>query len=132
MMAGMMLTMAGKDGKKVKRILESGKAYAKMKEIIKMQGKKIVNSSQIRLGKVRHDVVAKKNGVIKEISNRAISKISRVAGAPENIRAGIYLHKHVGDKVKKGDKLFTVYCHDKGKLEFVRYAWQKLEAIVVK
>ena len=133
MMAGMMLEMAGKgDFKKARRILESGRAYEKMKEIIKMQGEKIINDSQIRLGKIKHDVIAKKSGVVKEISNRAISKIARVAGAPENIRAGIYLYKHVGDRVKKGDKLFTVYCHDKGKLEFVRYAWQKLKAIVVK
>jgi len=136
-MAGIMLEMAGKakkgNGIKLaKEILESGKAYKKMLEIIKMQGKKITDTSKIELGKIRYNVRAKRNGTIKEISNRAISKIARVAGAPDCKGAGIYLHKHVGDKVKKGDKLFTVYCHDKGKLEFVKYAWEKLVAIVVK
>ena len=135
MMSGMMLEMAGKSSNGfnlAKDILESGKAYKKMVEIIRMQGKKVIDPSKIKLGKVKYDVFAKKNGVVKEISNRAISKIARVAGVPEFNGAGIYLHKHVGDKVKKGDKLFTVYCHDKGKLEFVRYAWEKLVAIVVK
>ncbi len=137
MMSGIMLEMAGKATKgkgltMAKDILESGKAYSKMKEIIRMQGKRIDDASRIKLGKVKHDVIVKKGGVIKEISNKAISKIARVAGAPEFSGAGLYLHKHIGDKVKKGDKLFTVYCHDKGKLAFVRYAWQKLEAIVIK
>jgi len=137
MMAGLMLEMAGKASRDngfslAKKILESGKAYKKMKEIIKMQGKRIDDPSKVKLGKVKYDVMAKRNGVVKAISNRAVSKIARVAGAPECKGAGIYLYKHVGDKVKKGDKLFTVYCHDKGKLEFVRYAWQKLVAIVVK
>ncbi len=137
MMAGMMLEMAGKASRGkgfslAKEILESGKAYRKMKEIIKMQGKKVNDASKIGLGKVKYDVIAKKKGVVKEISNRVISKIARVAGAPESKGAGIYLHKHVGDKVKKGDKLFTVYCHNKSKLEFVKYAWENLVAIVVK
>ena len=136
-MAGIMLEMSGKASKGrgfslAKEILGSGKAHKKMLEIIKMQGKNIVDPSKIKLGKVKYDVRVKKNGVIREISNRAISKIARVAGAPDFDGAGIYLYKHVGDKVKKGDKLFTVYCHDKGKLEFVRYAWQKLVAIVIK
>jgi len=136
-MAGVMLEMAGKAAKgkgfgKARGILESGKAYKKMVEIIRMQGKKITDPSRIRLGKIKYDVVSKKKGVVREISNRAISKIARVAGAPEFQGAGLYLYKHVGDKVKKGDKLFTVYCHDKGKLEYVRYAWEKLVAIVVK
>jgi len=134
MMAGIMLEMAGKKGglSLAKEILESGKAYDKMKEIIKMQGKRIDDASKIKLGHIKYDVIVKKEGVVREMSNKAISKIARVAGAPEFNGAGLYLHKHIGDRVKKGDKLFTVYCHDKGKLEFVRYAWQKLEAIVVK
>jgi AMP phosphorylase len=134
LMAGVMLEMAGKRNglKLAEEILESGKAYKKMVEIIKMQGKRITDPSKISLGKVKRDVKAKRNGIVREISNRAVSKIARVAGAPEYQRAGIYLYKHVGDRVKKGEKLFTVYCHDKGKLEFVRYAWQKLVAVVVK
>ncbi len=134
LMAGIMLEMAGKRNglKLAKEILESGKAYKKMVEIINMQGKRIMDPSKISLGKVKRDVKAKRKGIVREISNRAVSKIARVAGAPEYHGAGIYLYKHVGDKVKRGEKLFTVYCHDKRKLEFVRYTWQKLVAVVIK
>ena len=135
-MAGIMLEMAGKVSKGrglllAKKILESGKAYDKMKEIIHMQGKRIDDPAKLRFGKIRYDVKSRKDGVVKEINNKVISKIARVAGAPEFNGAGIYLHKHVGDKIKKGDVLFTVYCPNVGKLEFVRYAWQKLVAVVI-
>lgn len=137
MMAGIMLEMAGKarsgNGLKLAtEILKSGKAYKKMVEIIKMQGKKITDPSKIELGKVRYDIRAKRRGIVKEISNRAISKIARVAGAPDYKGAGIYLYKHIGDKVKKGEKLYTVYCHNKDKLDYAKYAINKLDGFVIK
>lgn len=137
MMAGMMLEMAGKVGRgkgfsSAKEILESGKAYKKMTEIIKMQGKKITEPSKIFLGKVRYDLSAKGRGIVREISNRTISKIARVAGAPDDKGAGIYLYKHVGEKVKRGDKLYTVYCCNKNKMDYVKYAIKRLDGFVVK
>ncbi|MBU0627683.1 MAG: AMP phosphorylase [Nanoarchaeota archaeon] len=137
MIAGVMLEMAGKcakgKGKEIaKEILKSGKAYNKMVEIIKAQGEKIINPEDIKIGKITYDVVAKKKGVVKKISNRSISKIARVAGAPENQGAGIYLYKHIGDKIKKGEKLFTIYCYSKHKLDFAKYALEKLDGVVVK
>jgi len=137
MMAGIMLEMAGKSprgkGRRLaKEILESGKAHKKMIEIIKMQGKKITDSPKIRLGKITYDINAKKNSTVKEISNIAISKIARVAGAPEDPGAGIYLYKHIGDKVKKGEKLFTVYCYNKDKLDYVKFAIKELDGFVIK
>ncbi|HZX44655.1 MAG TPA: AMP phosphorylase [Candidatus Nanoarchaeia archaeon] len=136
MMAGILLEMAGKAKKGegqwlAQEILESGKALEKMKEIIEMQGKIATEPSQIKLGKIRLDVAAKTKGVVSEISNRAISKIARVAGAPECKGAGIYLHKHVGDKVKKGENIYTVFCHDKGKLDFVKYAVENLDGFLI-
>jgi AMP phosphorylase len=135
-MAGLMLEMAGKAVKgkgytMAREILESRKAYKKMIEIINMQGKKIINPHKIKLGKVTYDFVSKKTGVVKEISSKTISKIARVAGAPEDEGAGIYLHKHIGNKVKKGDKLYTVYCRNKSKMEYAKYAIEKLDGFVV-
>lgn len=137
MMSGLMLEIAGKAKKgkgleMAKDILESGKAYTKMVEIIRKQGKRITEPAKIRLCRVSYDVKAKKTGVVREIGNRAISKIARVAGAPEDKGAGIYLYKHVGDRVKKGDKLFTVYCYNKAKLDYVKYAVKKLDGFVVR
>jgi thymidine phosphorylase len=46
-----------------------------------------------------------------------ISHYARLAGAPINAGAGLVVHKFVGDKVKKGDALFTLYCENSGRLE---------------
>ena len=134
MLAGIMLEMSGKikkgkGFKKAKDILESGMAYKKFIEIIKEQGGK--EPRKIKIGKFRHDFSAKRNFRIKHINNRSISRIARVAGAPDDKGAGIYLYKHVGDGVKKGEKIFTIYAHNKIELEFAKQALEKLEKILI-
>ncbi|MFC1705105.1 thymidine phosphorylase, partial [Nanoarchaeota archaeon] len=114
MMAGEIFSMVGiKKGKeKAKHILESGKAYMKMKEIIRAQGgNPDITPKEIVRGKCRHIVKAKRSGKIKYIRNGAITHLARIAGAPKYKGAGLFLYKHVGDKVKKGDKLFRVYTN---------------------
>jgi thymidine phosphorylase len=53
----------------------------------------------------------------------SLSRIARIAGAPKSEGAGIYLYKHVGEKVAKKEKIYTVYSESRDKL---RYA---LEAV---
>jgi len=119
-MAGLLLKMAGvKDSmRKARDILESGLAYEKMKEIIKAQNGNIFTAEQIVVGKFIKDIIAKKSGKVKEINNKKISKICRIAGAPIDKGAGIYLYVHLKDNVKKGDKLFTVYSNSKKRLDY--------------
>ena len=57
----------------------------------------------------------------------ALIVLSLVMAGPSSAQFG-----GLGDKVKKGEKLFTVYCHDRGKLDYVKYAWKKLMPVVVK
>ena len=106
--------------KKAIEILESGNAYKQMKEIIKAQGGNIFNPGKIKIGHFKYDVKSNKKGTIKQINNRTITRIARIAGAPVNKGSGIYLYKHVNDKVKKGDKLFTIYSESKHKLQFAK------------
>ncbi len=110
-MAGILLEMAGKcrqrQGlKAATEILESGKAWKKMKEIIKAQG--VVKLPA--LGGERFHVRSSRIGRVREIDNDAIAKIARVAGAPIDKGAGIYLHKKLHDLVKKNDILYTIYA----------------------
>src|SRR3989344_3763850 len=97
MMAAEAFKLAGiKDGrKKALELLESGKAYNKMKEIIAAQGGRVFEPGRIRTGAFKHDIVASKSGKIMEISNMVISRLARIAGAPSDKGAGLYLHKHV-------------------------------------
>jgi AMP phosphorylase len=136
-LAGLMLELGGKvkkgNGLKIaKEILESGKAYKKFIEIIKAQGGKEIKPEKIKLAALKHNIRAKRSGKIQTISNRAISKIARIAGAPKDKGAGIYLHKHVNNKVKKGEILFTVYSRSKEKLEYAKSTWDILDGIMIK
>ena len=135
-MAGLMLEMAGK----AKRgcgcrmaldILESGDAYKKIVEIIKAQGGREADPDSIKLAPVAYDYRAYKNGAVKELSNRAISKTARVAGAPEDKGAGIYLHKHVNDRVKKGEIIFTIYAQNETKLSYAKDVIKAIDGIVI-
>jgi putative thymidine phosphorylase len=136
-MAGMLLEMGkkarhNKGYKMAKEILESGKAFAKMKEIINAQGLVCDDPAKIQLSKCSFDIKARCSGVVKLIDNEAITKIARVAGAPLAHCAGLYLYSHVGDKVKKGDRLFTVYALCNEKLQYARDICKDLEAFIIR
>ncbi len=130
MMAGILLEMAGKkQGQKLaKSLLESGKAYKKMQEIIKVQGKQKMPN----LGAFNFPVKSKKAGKVKEINNEAIAKIARMAGAPHDKGSGLYLNKKVGSHVKKKELLYTVYAENKFKLGFAVKFMKKNNGFLIK
>jgi len=127
-MADLILKMTGSN-KKAKEILESGKAYEKMKEIIRMQGKKKID---FNLARNKFIIKANKNGVIKKINNKVIAKIARIAGAPKDKKAGIYLDVHKGDKIKKNDFLFTIFAKNKDKLEHAIEIYKRMKVFEIK
>ena len=136
-MAGIILEMGGKVGKflgyrKASRILESGLAYKKMKEIIKAQGQKITAPEKIKLANFSFNFKASKKGILYHIDNTSISKIARVAGAPVNKKAGIYLYKHNGEKVKKRETIFTVYAESRQKLDYAKDILKQLNVIAIR
>lgn len=109
-----------------KEILESGLAYEKMKQIIKAQkGKPSIKPENIKVGKYKFDYKAPKRGIISEIDNKKINKIARLAGAPKDKEAGIYLYKHLNENVKRGEAIFTIYSENKEKLEYARLFLKK-------
>lgn len=131
MMADVMLKMVGKR-KDAREILESGKAYEKFIQIMKEQGGKEIEPDEIRVGRYFYDVKAKKSGKIIKISNRKIAKTARIAGAPEDKQAGIYLYHHINEKVKRGEILFTVYSDNNHRLKFALEFYNRFNAIKIK
>jgi AMP phosphorylase len=121
-MAGILLEMVGKaprgSGRSLaNKILGSGEALKKMREIIGAQGgDPKVKANEIAIGSNFVDVFAKEEGRIHFMNNKSISAIARAAGAPADKGAGIYLHVDKGDKIKKGQKLFTIYAESERKL----------------
>ncbi|MGA2130314.1 MAG: thymidine phosphorylase [Candidatus Pacearchaeota archaeon] len=109
--AGNILEMTGKakHGKGIElaeKILRSGKAFEKFKEIVKAQQGSL---KRIRYARLKKDVFSKKSGKIIEIDNEKINSLARIAGSPVDKPAGLYIYHHVGEIVKKGDKIITIY-----------------------
>ena len=93
--------------------IHSGSAYTKFLEMVEYQGGKI---DKLKFSDNTYKIKAKTNGIIEKISAIELGKLSLELGAgKKNIEdkidytVGIKLNKLVGDIVKKGDVLATVY-----------------------
>jgi len=107
----------GKGRGVAEEMLASGKAMSKMKEIIEIQGgNPDIKPEDIYVSDKQHIVTSGNKGKVRFIDNGIISAIARSAGAPRIKSAGIYMHVGVGDSVKLGDPLFTVYAGDEERL----------------
>lgn len=99
-------------------ILTSGKALAKMREIIGAQGGNTdVDYSILRPGKFMSEVKTRKKGRVYGIDNKEITVICRILGCPTDKRAGMYLNRKLEEAVDKGDILCTIYSSDKWRLK---------------
>lgn len=111
------MTKKAKKGKgelMANEILQSGKAFEKFKEIIKAQHGDL---KRIKLAKFKKDIFAKKSGKIIEIHNKKINSLARVAGCPVDKSSGLFLYVHLKNKVKKGDKLLTIYSESESRIK---------------
>jgi len=104
----------GKGMKLAQQIIDSGKAFKKLEEIIKAQHGDL---RRAKFAKFKQDIIAKKNGTITEIDSKTITRLARMAGCPLDKSAGLYLYNHVGAKIKKGDKILTIFAESKSRLK---------------
>jgi putative thymidine phosphorylase len=135
-MAAVMLEFTGKakkgEGMKMAtHILNSGAAYKKFAEMVRAQGGKDIDPSALELCAIKHVYAAPKAGTIRCMDNVSLSRIARMAGAPRDACTGIYLHKHCGDKVRKGEPIFTIYSASREKLSYALELLDELDGIVV-
>ena len=98
-------------------ILDSGKAYKKMREIIEAQGGNPgIEPDEIQVGDKREVIVAPHAGYITAIHNSRITEIARATGAPRDKGAGVRIMLKKGHKVDKGEPLFEIYAEHEAKL----------------
>lgn len=98
-------------------ILESGRACAKMNDIIKAQGDKEID---LQPGKLCFQVCADRDGVVTHIDNFQMAKIAGIAGAPMEKKAGVDLFKKLGDQVVKGEPLFQIHAEFPADFNFAK------------
>ncbi len=122
-LAGLILEMAGVAQQEKGRdmaceIFRSGKAYAKFREILEAQeGDPDVKPEDIEVGKYTYTLESTAEGAVTAIDNRVVTRVARAAGAPEDKRAGVYLHVKTGYRVRRGDPLLTIHASSKAKLK---------------
>lgn len=120
----------GQGARMAMEILRSGKACKKFQDIIYAQGGVRIRGDQLLPGAHTFDYLARKSGTI-SFDNVKLARMARMAGAPNDIDAGIFLYKHKGDKVKKWDKIFTIYAASKEKLNYCKDHVEKFDGIVI-
>jgi len=100
------------------RILTSGKAYEKMREIIKIQGgNPDVSIDAIKLGEYKYELKSDSKGAITTFNNQDLTIIAKILGCPGDKKAGIFLERKVDERVNKNDILCVLYSSDKWRLK---------------
>ncbi len=126
-LASNMLYLAGKGSIKeceemCKSAISSGKALDTFYKSVKLHGGNadlILDPSKFEKAKYSKQVLATKSGYISEINTEGYGFASLLLGAGRNTKedkidslAGIIMNKKLGDYVKKGDVLATLYASD--------------------
>jgi len=116
----------GGDGFAIARdILDSGRAAAKMNDLIQAQGSKAFDHNHPELGPLTFEIRAPQAGVVCGIDNLQLARIARFAGAPKVKNAGVDLLRKLGEEVQAGEALYRVHASFPADLEFARQACQK-------
>jgi thymidine phosphorylase len=112
---------AGEGAALAAQILEDGRAWRKFQAICAAQG----GMREPPVARHRETVAADRAGSVKRFDNRRIGRLAKLAGAPRAPAAGLELHVRMGDRVARGQPLFTLHAEAPGEL---RYAMDFLEA----
>ena len=92
-----------------------------MQKIITAQhGDPKVVSEDLKLAKIQRNIVAEKSGKVKDIDMKVVNVVARTLGSPLDLQAGLYLHKKLGDSVKKGEIIYTLYANDENKIRLAK------------
>jgi AMP phosphorylase len=115
----MLFEMVGLENGRAKAedMLDSGKAEAKMREIIAAQGGNAkIQPDEVPVGPECAEVRSERTGKVIWLSTEDIVRVAREAGAPKEKGAGMILHAKLGDTVHKDAVLFEIYAERSSKL----------------
>ncbi|MGP1569363.1 MAG: thymidine phosphorylase [Eubacteriales bacterium] len=109
------------------KLLDSGKAFEKFKEIVKLQGgdmRIFENYDVFPTASMKKELIAEEKGYVCAINAQKVGTASQLSGAGRlkkddkiDLSSGIYLNVQIGSKVAKGDVIATIYGNDAHKLK---------------
>ena len=111
-------------------VIENGSALDKLAEFIEAQGgdKELVyHPERLPQASIVQEIESPADGYIQKIVCDEIGICSLILGGGRetkeseiDLSVGLVLHKKVGDAVRKGDSLATIYANDQAKLDAAR------------
>lgn len=118
-LAGELLEMGGKaapgqGAALAEATLASGAAWSKFQAIGNAQG----GLREPPRAPCQRVVTAPEAGWVAFIDNRRLATAAKLAGAPQAPAAGLVLHARLGDRVQKGQPLFTLHAQTPGELDY--------------
>jgi len=94
--------------------LASGRAWTKFQRICEAQG-----GMRTPPVAAHHQVVnVRSNGMVERIDSRKLSRVAKLAGAPDAKAAGVELHLRLGAPVSRGEPAYTVHAESPGELSY--------------
>ena len=113
--------------KEAKESVESGRAFDTFVKMVEMQGgdtSYILSPETFPVSPVQAELKAQNPGYLTYINTEGVGTAAGILGAGRNKKeddidpcAGIILHKKLGQKVKTGESLATLYTSDKSLLD---------------
>jgi len=97
-------------------VLDDGRAWAKFSDICAAQG----GLREPPQAAFREPVTSRRGGLVRAIDNRSLARGAKLAGARKTAAAGLELHVRLGDRVERGQPLFTLHGNARGELAYAR------------
>lgn len=114
---------------RARRALDNGMAWKKFQAICEAQGG-MRTPPKARYTKV---LTSRRCGFLKSIDNRKLSRLAKLAGAPDRKAAGLVMHVRLGEKVVDGQPLLTLCAEAPGELAYaLEYANANLKIFEIK
>lgn len=119
LLAGALLEMGGKAKDNAglelaEEILDSGLAWKKFQRICDAQGGMRVPPEPV----LHKPFLAAHSGTVIAFDNRRLARVAKLAGAPEAKVAGVDLHVTIGQRVEKGQPIYSVHAQTHGELAY--------------
>lgn len=132
-LAGAVLEIGGKIAKgegaaAALETLADGRAWKKFQAICEAQGGLRTPPKAAQ----RHPLIAPRAGRIVHINNRKLSRLAKLAGAPEAKAAGVSIKVSLGQEIDKGEVMLDVHTETLGELAYaLEYARRSPDIIEV-
>lgn len=126
-MLGQMASTEEEARAKLQQVIRDGSALDKLAEFVTAQGGSadaVYDPSLLPKASIQQEIPARKEGYVQRIDCDEIGMCSLLLGGGRetkeseiDLSVGLILHKKVGDYVREGETLATIYANDREKLD---------------